>query len=48
VGNVFLGEEFECLQELNLDSNLLVEVSGEKSTHPEDIVILGHLGAVSQ
>ena len=29
VGGVFLGEEFECLQELNLDSNSLVEVSGE-------------------
>lgn len=28
VGSVFLGEEFESLQELNLDGNVLVEVSG--------------------
>lgn len=32
VGNVFLGQEFEALQELNLDSNMLVDVSGKQST----------------
>lgn len=29
VGSVFLGSEFEALQELNMDCNALVEVSGE-------------------
>ena len=29
VGTVFLGQEFDALQELNLDTNLLVEVAGE-------------------
>lgn len=28
VGSVFLGPEFESLQELHLDSNMLVDISG--------------------
>lgn len=33
VGSAFLGEEFSGLQELCLDSNLLVDVSGEVLGH---------------
>ena len=35
MGTVFLGQEFDALQELNLDTNLLVEVSGELRGYSE-------------